>query len=305
MVRIKPEDRKKKMSEAYVPTVLLPEADDPTVAALREEVSQQSADGVLGVNLRFEDDMPLPEAAKLLDDGEVDILIAGQKHGSPEVLREAIGINRANTPEGEERPWLTSFFIMEKEGQEPLFFADCAVNESPTPGQLVTIAEQTCTSVSQLGYEPVVAFLSLSTFGSAKGSSLTGVAAVREAAEAFKEKHPEITAYGEIQMDAAVNTEIFSKKAAKAGIELVDGKMPNVFIFPDGQNGNITYKALEQLGGYRAVGPMLDGVIKDMHDLSRGGTIDSLRRSVEVAGALYRARHQAGAPQPEQSPEIA
>src|SRR6185437_5629367 len=104
------------------------------------------------------ENMALEDAADLLNRGEVDILIAGQKHGSPEVLGTALSVNRANRVEGDEKKWLTSFFIMEKEGAEPLFFADCAVNESPTPGQLVTIAEQTCTSVSQLGYEPVVAF---------------------------------------------------------------------------------------------------------------------------------------------------
>ncbi len=285
------------MSESLsLPTVLLPEADDPTVASLRDQLAQDAGhDAQLGAHVRFEEGMSLEDAADMLNRGEVDIMIAGQKHGSPEVLRMALNINRAHHKEGDEKKWLTSFFIMEKDGQEPLFFADCAVNESPTPGQLVTIAEQTSTSVRHLGYEPVVAFLSLSTFGSAHGHGLKGVAAVVEAAETFKEKHPEIISYGEIQADAATNEAIFRKKAAKAGVELVDGKMPNVFIFPDGQSGNNAYKLLEQLGDFRAVGPMLDGTSKDMHDLSRGGTQEALLRSIQVAAELYRARRQSEA----------
>ncbi len=287
----------------FMPTVLLPEADDPTVAALREDLAQRGPEEeqALGAHVRFEENMDLDVAADMLNRGEVDILIAGQKHGSPEVLRAALDINRANPPENGEKRRLTSFFIMEKEGQEPLFFADCAVNVNPTPGQLVTIAEQTCVSVAHLGYEPVVAFLSLSTFGSAKGHGLEGVASVVEAAEAFKKKHPEIISYGEIQGDAATNRATFEKKAAKAGVELVGGKMPNVFIFPDGQGGNYTYKMLQELGGFRAVGPMLDGTAKDIHDLSRGGTQEALLRSIEVATELYRARHEA-AQQQAQSP---
>jgi phosphate acetyltransferase len=247
----------------------------------------------LGAQVRFEENMPLDTAADLLNSGEVDILIAGQKNSSPDVLRAAIKINKANQKEGDAKRWLTSFFIMEKEGEKPLFFADCAVNESPAPEQLAIIAEQTCTSVSQLGYEPVVAFLSLSTFGSARSDKLKGVAAVVEATEIFKKKNPDTIAYGEIQLDAAVNREIFKKKAAKAGVELVDGKMPNVFIFPDGQSGNIGYKLLEQLGGYQAVGPMLDGTAKNIHDLSRGGTQQALFRSIQVAAKLYHARKAA------------
>lgn len=270
------------MSET-LPTVLLPEADDPTIAALKADLENGHTDQEdLGANVRFEE-MSLSEAAAKLNEGEVDIVIAGQKHGSPEVLRTAI--REVGAPE----KFITSFFIMEKEGEEPLFFADCAVHDKPKPHELVKIAEQTCTSVAQLGYEPVVAFLSLSSFGSAE--HLGGVMEIQKAAHDFKEKHPDIISYGEIQLDAATDPEVFKKKADGKEIELVDGKLPNVFIFPDGQSGNITYKALERLGGWTAVGPMLDGVTRDIHDLSRGGSQESLRRSITVASQLYRARH--------------
>jgi phosphotransacetylase len=284
--------KQKDMSE--LPTVLLPEAEDPVVAALRDEMAQAGPEREqeLGAHLRFEEEMPIGDAAQMLDRGEVDILIAGQKNGSPEVLAEAIGITKRRIPEDRkgERPRMSSFFIMEKDGEEPIFLTDCAVNIEPSTQQLVNIAEQTCESVQQLGHEPVVAFLSYSTFGSAKGRKATDV---REATEAFKEKHPDIPTYGEIQLDAAVDPEVFKKKAAKAGIELAGDKMPNVFVLPNGEAGNLFYKAMERFGGYRAVGPMLTGTLENMHDLSRGGTKEALVRSIEVAAQLYKARQAA------------
>ncbi len=264
------------MSE-YRPTILLPEPQDPSVAAFESVSSQHD----LGATLRFEQ-MELEQAAALLNSGEVDIIIAGAAHDTPTMLRTAI--HHVGAPD----KFISSFFVMEKDGEEPLFFADCAVHDKPKPNELVKIAEQTCENVKHLGYEPVVAFLSLSSFGSAE--HLGGVQEVQQAVEKFKAKNPDIIAYGEIQVDAALNPRIFEKKA-KGTVELIDGKMPNVFIFPDGQSGNIAYKLMEQLAGYVAIGPMLDGIKKDMHDLSRGVTPEALARSCAIAAQLFRARH--------------
>jgi phosphotransacetylase len=271
----------------YKPTVLFPEAQDPAVLALKEQYGQED----LGVNLRF-DDVTIEEAAELLKRGEVDVVIAGVAHDTPTVLRTTIqSISKEAEPERDKRKTITSFFVMEREGEEPIFLADCAVHEYPDADTLVTIAEQTCESVKHLGYDPVVAFLSLSTFGSA--AHLESVQKVKQASDEFKTRHPEITAYGEIQADAALNPAIFAKKAQQAGVELVDGKMPNVFVFPDGVSGNITYKMLEQNAGFTAVGPLLDGTYKDIHDSSRGATPAALAREAFYAGQLFKARHQA------------
>lgn len=261
----------------YRPTILLPEPQDPSVAAFKIASHEQD----LGANLRF-DRMELEQAAELLNSGEVDIIIAGAAHDTPTMLRTAI--HHVGTPD----KFISSFFVMEKDGEEPLFFADCAVHDKPKPNDLVKIAEQTCANVVHLGYEPVVAFLSLSSFGSA--AHLGGVQEIQQAVEKFKDKNPDIIAYGEIQVDAALNPRIFEKKS-KGEIELVDGKMPNVLIFPDGQSGNIAYKMMEQLAGYVAIGPMLDGIKRDMHDLSRGVTPEALARSCAIAAQLFRARH--------------
>ncbi len=279
------------MSQESPPTILLPEVDDPAIAALKQADQNHEISEKMGVNLYFPDNpMSLADAAAELNkDNGVNIVIAGAAHGSPDVLRMAI------RDVGAPNKFVSSFFIMEKEGEEPMFFADCAVHDKPKPHELVKIAEQTSNSVKQLGYEPVVAFLSLSTFGSA--DHLPGVQQIQQAAREFKEKHPKIISYGELQVDAAIDPNIFRKKA-KGNVELVDDKIPNVFIFPDGQSGNISYKFLEQKAGYTAIGPILDGVARDVHDLSRGVTLESLIRSCEVAGQLFLARQQANADAP-------
>lgn len=254
------------------------------IERLKESVSAEGFGSDFNAELIFKP-MDLEAAAKELNDGNVDVVICGAVEDSADVIRAAIFF--INKPRGL-RQLISSFFIMEKDGKDPIFFADCAVNEKPSPEQLSQIAEQTAKSVRDLGFEPVVAFLSLSTFGSA--ANLESVQQVAEAARLFKQGHPEIISYGEIQVDAALDTDIFAKKAKKAGVELTGGKMPNVFIFPDGQSGNIAYKLVERLGGYTAVGPMLNGVALDWHDLSRGVSLPALKKSVEYAAKLRRAK---------------
>ena len=264
--------------------ILLPE-DDPVVNKLKEASEKEDFNSNFGVELIFKQ-MDLEAAAKELNDGNCDVVISGAVNDSADVIRAAIfHINKLRGL----RQLISSFFIMEKEGQPPIFFADCAVHEFPSPEQLCEIADQTAKSVKQLGYDPVVAFLSLSTFGSA--AHLESVQKVVETAKIFKEKNPDIISYGEIQVDAALDPAIFAKKAKGKNIELKDGKMPNVFIFPDGTSGNIAYKLVERLGGYTAVGPMLNGVALDWHDLSRGVSYEALVKSVDYAAKLHRARN--------------
>lgn len=290
-----------RMSEDYTPTVLLPESDDPAVAEVMQDPQLQEFEQEIGATIQFGNEgqaMSLDEAADELNRGGkaggVDIVIAGAAHGSPDVIRTAIReINRKSDNPEDHKRFVHSFFVMERDGEEPLFFADCAVNEAPRPSELVHIAEETAESVKQLGYDPVVAFLSLSTFGSADASKLMGVQQTREAFQKFKERNPHIPAYGEIQVDAALDHDIFIKKAKQAGIELENGQMPNVFIFPDGASGNIGYKLVEQLAGHVAVGPMLNGIAKDWHDLSRGVKKEGLMRSIYYAVELYKARQKA------------
>ena len=120
------------MSQESVPTILLPEVDDPAIAALREADQNEHIGEKMGVNLYFpEEPMSLGDAAiELNKDNGVNIVIAGASHGSPDVLRMAI------RDVGAPNKFISSFFIMEKEGEEPMFFADCAVHDKPKPSNI-------------------------------------------------------------------------------------------------------------------------------------------------------------------------
>lgn len=260
----------------YIPTILLPEPDDPAVA---EFVKSQP-----GPNPAFQiraEKVDLDAAADLLNKGEVDAVVVGATYPSKAVFLTAIHkIGAANKD-------ASSFFVMEKPGAKTFYLADCAVNPDPDAVRLARIAEQTSANVRRLGDEPVVAFISYSTAGSAGGPS---VEKVQAAAAAFKSKHPEIITYGEIQWDAATNEEVYKKKNKGQGY--TDGKQPNVFIFPNLDTGNTIYKALEWPGGYTAIGPLTQGLDgdADFHDLSRGVTAKSLESICQVVAKLVRAR---------------
>ena len=115
--------------------------------------------------------------------------------------------------------------------------------------------------------EPVVAFLSFSSKGSAEHYKCKKV---REAHKLFSEKYPNIVSDGEIQFDAAVNKSVSVKKGSS-----INGQA-NVFIFPDLDSANIAYKITQYLGGYQALGPLLQGLNKPVHDLSRGCSVDDI-----------------------------
>jgi phosphotransacetylase len=266
---------------AYKPTILLPEPDDPSVAAYLRDYAL--SDDSLRIRA---DKVSLEEAAELLNKGEVDAVVVGANYPSKEVFLTAIRqIGAANKD-------ASSFFVMEKDGERTLYVADCAVNPDPDATRLARIAEQTSANVKRLGEEPVVAFISFSTAGS--GGNHPSVLKVQEATKLFRSNHPEIVAYGDIQWDAATSEAIFKKKNKGAGY--TDGKRPNVFIFPNLDTGNTLYKALEWPGGYMAIGPLTQGLDgdADFHDLSRGVTPESLRRICQTVAQLVRARHQAG-----------
>jgi phosphate acetyltransferase len=159
----------------FVPTILLPEPDDPAIA----EYAAKSAEVSPGLKIRAEQ-LGLEEAAGLLKSGEVDGVVVGATFPSKDVFLTAI--RQIGSP-GKDA---SSFFIMEKAGQPTIYLADCAVNPDPDPERLARIAEQTCANVKRLGNEPVVAFLSYSTFGSAGGPL---VEKVQQAVEIFQSRN--------------------------------------------------------------------------------------------------------------------
>jgi phosphate acetyltransferase len=267
--------------DEYVPTILLPEPDSPVIAEFREKYAAQHP----GINFVF-DPLELKESADLLKSGKVDAVIVGAAHPSKEVFLTAIH------EIGAVDKFASSFFIMEKPGKPNMYLADCAVNRFPNSEQLVRIAEQTVDNVRLAGDEPVVAFISYSTFGS--GGDHEEIKKVSQAADAFRAKHPDVVAYGEIQWDAARNEEIYKTK--NQGHGFVDGKKPNVFIFPNLETGNTVYKVLQDDADYTAIGPLIQGLEgdADFHDLSRGVTALALGSICEAVAKRVIAHHHEG-----------
>ncbi|MCD6463916.1 hypothetical protein J7L02_00125 [Candidatus Woesearchaeota archaeon] len=174
----------------------------------------------------------------------------------------------------------SSFFLME--GKRTFLFADCAFQINPNAYELAEIGLQTAENALSLGLHPRIAFLSYSTHGSGKGPVIDKV---RNATLIAQRLGKQYVIDGELQADVAV-----SKEAArhKKGLELIFGDA-NVLIFPNLESGNIAYKLVERLAGYKATGPVLQGLNKPVSDLSRGCSWqDVVRASVVVASQAFQ-----------------
>lgn len=159
-------------------------------------------------------------------------------------------------------------------------FADCGVTPEPSSRMLAHIAKEAADAFSfYFKKEARVAFLSFSTFGSA---SHERVDKVREAVALTRKQFPHVTIDGEFQLDAALDPGVAAKKGA--GSSSVAGKA-NVLIFPDLDAGNITYKAVQRLGGARTIGPILWGLEKPASDLSRGCTDEDIVHTICAVSA--------------------
>ena len=172
------------------------------------------------------------------------------------------------------------FFMCLEEGV--VVYGDCAVNPDPTAQQLAEIAISSAATARDFGIEPKVALLSYSTGESGVGEE---VDKVREAARLAKSIEPELELEGPIQYDAAVDEEVAALKMPGSAV----AGHATVFVFPDLNTGNNTYKAVQRETGAIAIGPVLQGLRKPVNDLSRGCTVDDIINTVVITA--IQAQH--------------
>ena len=167
-----------------------------------------------------------------------------------------------------------------------LVYGDCAVIPEPTVEELADIAISSAQTAREFGIEPRVAMLSYSTGESGTGAE---VDRVRAATQLVRERAPELPVEGPIQYDAAADAAVASKKMPDSQV----AGRATVFVFPDLNTGNNTYKAVQRSAGAVAVGPVLQGLRKPVNDLSRGALVQDIVNTVAItaiqAQALARA----------------
>lgn len=205
--------------------------------------------------------------------GAADGLVSGAAHSTADTVRPALQIIKTKPGVGK----TSGVFIMVR-GDEKYVFADCAINIAPNSQDLAEIAVESARTAKMFGLTPRVALLSFSTKGSASSPETEKVV---EAVRLAKEMAPDLILDGEFQFDAAFVPEVAKKKAPDS---VIQGDA-NVFIFPSLEAGNIGYKIAQRLGGFEAVGPILQGLNKPVNDLSRGCSAEDAYKLALITAA--------------------
>ncbi|WP_226703051.1 phosphate acetyltransferase [Microbulbifer elongatus] len=200
----------------------------------------------------------------MLAEDEVDGLVSGAVHTTANTIRPALQLIKT----APNAALVSSVFFMLLPDQV-LVYGDCAINPDPNAEELADIAIQSADSAEAFGIEPRVAMISYSTGSSGSGSD---VDKVREATKIAQEKRPDLVIDGPLQYDAAIMENVAKKKAPDSPV----AGRATVFIFPDLNTGNTTYKAVQRSADLISIGPMLQGMRKPVNDLSRGALVDDI-----------------------------
>jgi phosphate acetyltransferase len=207
---------------------------------------------------------PITVGTMMLEAGEVDGLVAGAVHTTAATVRPALELIRV-APDA--RLVSSVFFMLLRD--EVVAYADCAINPDPTADELADIAVQTATSAAALGIDPRIAMISFSTGSSGTGADVEKVA---RATEIVRERRPELAVDGPLQYDAAAVTSVARSKRPDSPV----AGQATVFVFPDLNTGNTTYKAVQRSADVVSIGPMLQGLAKPVNDLSRGALVEDI-----------------------------
>lgn len=200
-------------------------------------------------------------------------LVSGAAHTTAETVRPALQIIK--TKQGISKT--SGAFVMVKDDLRYVF-ADCAITIAPTSEDLAEIAVESAKTAASFGINPKVAMLSFSTKGSAKSDETEKVV---KATELAKQMAPDMIIEGELQFDASIVPAIAAKKAPGAAVQ----GDANVFVFPSLEAGNIGYKITERLGGFEAIGPILQGLNAPVNDLSRGCSAEDVYKLAYITAA--------------------
>lgn len=220
---------------------------------------------------------PTTFATMLVHTGRADGLVSGASHTTADTIRPAFEIIK--TRPGVSTVSSVLFMCLD---DRVFVYGDCAVIPNPTPQQLAEIAVASAGTARAFGVEPRVALLSYSTGQSGHGSD---VDAVREATAIAHELAPQLPIEGPIQYDAASNAVIAAGKLPDSDV----AGRATVFVFPDLNTGNNTYKAVQQASGALAIGPVLQGLNKPVNDLSRGCTVDDVINTILITAIQSQA----------------
>ncbi|MEL6377635.1 MAG: phosphotransacetylase, partial [Pseudomonadota bacterium] len=220
---------------------------------------------------------PLIYAALLVREGHAMGTVGGAVATTSDIVRAAIQM----IGKAPDAALVSSFFLMyppedSREGARAMLYSDSGLVIDPSSEELASIAEISAESFKALMQdEPRIAMLSFSTKGSARHATVTKVTT---ATDALRQARPDLAVDGELQFDAAFVPSVGEKKAPDSDI----AGRANVMIFPNLDAGNIAYKITQRLGGYTAIGPVMQGLNKPANDLSRGCSAEDVTQMIAV-----------------------
>ncbi|MFI7218342.1 phosphate acetyltransferase [Micromonospora maritima] len=248
---------------------------DPATSEWRDEFAATYAKlrAHRGVTLELAHDIvaqPNYFGTMMVQTGHADGMVSGATHTTAATIRPAFEIIR--TVPGVSVASSVFFMLL---ADRVLVYGDCAVNPDPDAAQLADIAISSADTAARFGIEPRVAMLSYSTGSSGAGADVEKVAA---ATKLVRERRPDLLVEGPIQYDAAIDPQVAATKLPDSPV----AGRATVFIFPDLNTGNNTYKAVQRSAGAVAVGPVMQGLRRPVNDLSRGATVPDIVNTVAI-----------------------